>query len=83
MVDITNIEEQVFHILSVTLNIPVSEINSNSSMKTIREWDSLGHLNIVEAMEEYLEIELTLDELSIISSVQDWIDIFIKYQQIK
>ena len=83
MVNKKDIEDKVFHIISVTLNIPISILDINSSMKTIHEWDSLAHLNIVLAMETSLEIQLNLDELATISSVQDWVEIFIKYQDME
>tara|TARA_B100000768_G_C11210740_1_gene345890 strand:+ start:181 stop:432 length:252 start_codon:yes stop_codon:yes gene_type:complete len=83
MVNKKDIEDKVLHLISITLNIPKSKIDTNSSMKSIHEWDSLAHLNIVLAMEESLEIQLDLDELAVISSVQDWVEIFIKYQDME
>jgi len=83
MVNKKDIKDKVFHIISVTLNIPISTLDINSSMKTIHEWDSLAHLNIVLAMEKSLEIQLSLDELATISSVQDWVEIFTKYQNME
>lgn len=77
------IEDKVIDIISATLNIPKSKFDINSSMKTIREWDSLGHLKIVLDMEKYLKIQLNLDELATINSIQDWVEIFIKYKRSK
>tara|TARA_B100001093_G_C25960766_1_gene649016 strand:- start:6 stop:248 length:243 start_codon:yes stop_codon:yes gene_type:complete len=71
-------EEKAIEIIAQTLKIPSKLINRNSSIKNIPQWDSLGHLNIALEMEKYLNLQLPLDELANISSVNDWIQILKK-----
>jgi len=47
--------KQIFHDL---FGIPLDKINDNSSPSNIEKWDSLGHLNLVMAIEQRFQIKL-------------------------
>ena len=57
------IEGRIKNIISAVFEIPADSINDNSSPDSIESWDSLKHMNLVVALEEEFEIELTDDEI--------------------
>ena len=56
-------------ILALSLDLDVSEIQNNSDINNLLEWDSLSHIKIVMAIEAKLQRELTTDEIIAISDV--------------
>ena len=44
-------------------------------MNDIDEWDSLGHINIVSAVEREFEIKFTLEEIYEIKGVKQIVDL--------
>lgn len=46
----------------------------------IDAWDSVGHMQLMGALEEAFEIELDIDDIIEFSSFKKGIDIFRKYQ---
>lgn len=56
-------------ILALSLDLDVSEIQNNSDINNLPEWDSLSHIKIVLAIEEKLERNLTTEEIIDISDV--------------
>ena len=56
-------------ILALSLDLDVSEIQNNSGINNLPEWDSLNHIKIVLAIEEKLERNLTTEEIIDISDV--------------
>jgi acyl carrier protein len=57
------VEDRIKNVMSAVFEIPVNQIKDNSSADTIESWDSLKHMNLVVALEEEFEIELTDDEI--------------------
>ena len=53
------LEKRIKDIISTVFEIPIEEINDNSSPDTIESWDSLEHMNLVVAMEEEFSIQLS------------------------
>ena len=58
-----NIEDRIKNVLSVVFEIPIQEINDESSQDTILSWDSLKHMNMVVILEEEFEIEFNDNEI--------------------
>tara|TARA_B110000240_G_C13297812_1_gene367148 strand:- start:249 stop:479 length:231 start_codon:yes stop_codon:yes gene_type:complete len=56
-------------ILALSLDLDASEIQNNSGINNLPEWDSLNHIKIVLAIEEKLERNLTTEEIIDISDV--------------
>jgi len=52
-------KEKVYQILSQVLNVPIEEINEDSSPDTIEDWDSLRHMNLILALEEEFRVQFT------------------------
>ena len=52
-------KEKVYQILGQVMNVPIKEINEESSPDTIEDWDSLRHMNLVLALEEEFSVQFT------------------------
>jgi len=49
-------------VLSAIFNVEVGTLNDASSPDDIDAWDSVGHMNMVVALEEEFELEFTEEE---------------------
>jgi len=58
-----NIEDRIKNVISAVFEIPIQEINDESSSETILSWDSLKHINLVVTLEEEFEIEFNDNEI--------------------
>ena len=57
------IESELKNVMSAVFGISVDDINNNSSSITVKNWDSLKHMNLIIALEEEFEIEFSDDEI--------------------
>ena len=57
------LEKKLYKILSQVLNVPIEQINSESSPDTISEWDSLKHMNLVLTIEQEFGIQFTEEQI--------------------
>ena len=55
--------------MSAVFEIPVKQINDESSPDTVKSWDSLKHINLVISLEEEFEIEFTENEIIEITKI--------------
>lgn len=53
-----------------TLNIPPSRVTEEMTMQNTAEWDSLKHIELIVAIEGQYNIELTGDEIAVMTSYQ-------------
>ncbi len=49
--------ERVYKIISQVFNVPIENINDESSSDDIETWDSLKHMNMVLALEEEFNVQ--------------------------
>ena len=49
--------ERVYKIISQVFNVPIENINDESSSDDIETWDSLKHINMVLALEEEFNVQ--------------------------
>ena len=67
-------DKKIKNIMANVFKVKLKDIDDNSSPNSIKEWDSLKHLNLIVALEEEFKIKLDEHELesmvsfSIISS---------------
>lgn len=52
------------------LGLAVEEISDSSSPDTLSEWDSITHLNLVMAIEEAYDVQLTPEDALELNSVK-------------
>lgn len=55
-------ENKLKQVLVDVFNIDVGSINDTTSVDTVKEWDSLKHLNLVLALEEQYSITLSVEQ---------------------
>lgn len=51
------------------LEVPVSEINDETSPKNTKNWDSLKHINLVLAIEANFGVKFATSEIMLINSL--------------
>lgn len=66
-----NVKEKIIEIIANTLDVRVSEINDSSSIGDFPAWDSLGHMNLLQNIQDEFDIELDPEEIIELEDVQD------------
>jgi acyl carrier protein len=57
------ISERIKQVMSVVFDISPDQINEDSSIDNIENWDSLKHLNLILALEEEFGISIPDEEV--------------------
>lgn len=65
-----NITERVYQIIAGTLNIPVETVTPELGIGVIDQWDSMGNMAVMAALEEQLGIEIPIEDLFDLTSVE-------------
>jgi acyl carrier protein len=52
---------------------------SSLSYQSIKEWDSVGHMNLMLMIEEEFDIEMDIDDITDFSSYKKGMEILAKY----
>lgn len=69
-------KEEVLKLISKALDTDLSEISIESTSNDIDEWDSLGHLSLLQELDvNYNNITERIPELASVSSVKEIIDL--------
>ena len=66
-------------IFKTALNISDNKLNKNLKYNEIDEWDSIGHMTLVAALEEEYKITMETDDIIDFSSFKKGIEILKKY----
>lgn len=66
--------QQVYQLIAETLNVSIEVINDELAVGDIAEWDSLGHMQIITALETQMGIALDIEETLEIEDVEDILD---------
>ena len=61
--------EQLRNIMAAALEIPVEAIKENSRMDDIEEWDSLGHVHIIVALESAFDLYMDVEDFAELDNV--------------
>lgn len=62
---------QLCHFIAEVLGVPHSEVGPDTGPGTITKWDSLAHIQLVAAIEETYEVQLSMDEIINMLSVNE------------
>ena len=62
--------EKVRSIIAETINVPPEIVTDTLSIGDIEQWDSMGNMAIIAALEEKLGVEFPLEDLFEVNSVQ-------------
>tara|TARA_Y100001970_G_scaffold294353_1_gene451318 strand:- start:19282 stop:19521 length:240 start_codon:yes stop_codon:yes gene_type:complete len=63
-----------------SLNIDSSVFNEKLKYNEIPEWDSIGHMSLISALEEEFKITIETDDIVDLSSFKKGIEILKKYK---
>ena len=64
-------DDRVETLLAEILQVPRSKITDDLAMKDVDAWDSLKHMELIVALEEAFNIQLTFDEIIAMQSVRE------------
>ena len=67
-------------IFQKSLNVDADKVNENLKYNEIDEWDSIGHMTLMAALEEECKISLETDDIIDFSSFKKGIEILKKYK---
>lgn len=61
--------QRVFKVVSQVMGVPLEQITDESSPDTIKEWDSLRHMNLILALEEEFGVNFSDEQILELLSV--------------
>lgn len=61
--------EKLREIMASTLEISANRLNENSTMDDIEEWDSLGHVHIMVALEQTFDLYMDAEDFAELDSI--------------
>lgn len=61
--------DQIIELAADAFDVSVDEISTESSPDTIKNWDSIRHLNLVLAFEEYFRLKFIPEEIEQMVSI--------------
>jgi acyl carrier protein len=71
-----HLAEKVREIVSALFNFPLDRITESTSYGDVEAWDSIGHLNLVLALQEEFSVHVPpedFDKLSNISAIVNYV----------
>ena len=74
-------QDEILEIVSQIMNVPKDELNDDSSPQTIRDWDSLKHMNLILALEEKFAVTFSDEEIIDMLKVKTILEILSKKKQ--
>ena len=69
-----SLEEQVKHTIAEALDVEISVITPELGINDIPEWNSIGNLAIIAALEEVFGVEIPMDDLFDLTNVNSIIN---------
>ncbi len=67
------VKERIFEIVANVCETTPDQITEESTIGDFPTWDSMGHLTIVQKLEEVFEVDFDPDELMDLEDVSDFI----------
>jgi acyl carrier protein len=58
-----NIEKRIKNIIAKIFRVEVSAITEKSSVDNIENWDSLGHMNLILALEQEFGVQFEAEQV--------------------
>lgn len=55
--------DELKKIMAETFQIPVESIPDDGTNETVENWDSLGQINLIMALEKHFKVSFTLEEI--------------------
>ena len=70
------LEQKIKTIIANAIEIDISELGEESGIYRVRNWDSLGHLTVVVALENQFGISIPDEELEHLTTVSTIVNYF-------
>ena len=70
--------KEIYSIIASVLKISLDDVNDELSVGDIPTWDSLAHMQLIEALEQASESTLDIETIIEIEDVQDLLEVFQK-----
>lgn len=67
--------KQFIELISNILNVPSTELSLQSGPEDIVQWDSLAHINIITALEQTYDLQITMSEILTVKTVADLVNL--------
>jgi acyl carrier protein len=61
--------DRIQTVLAATLNVDASEITAETQFGDLPQWDSMGHMEVLVALEKEFGVEVTADTITNLISV--------------
>lgn len=75
IVNVENMDNKVIEIIARVLQVPVEEVENDTEIGELDEWDSLRNLTIFVELQKEFNIKITQDMLMDLENVDDIIDL--------
>jgi acyl carrier protein len=66
--------ERLQQTIAVTLKVPPAEVTESTKDEDLRQWDSLGHINLLMALEQEFGVFFEVEEFGNLNSVRAILD---------
>jgi acyl carrier protein len=66
----SSIKNKVVHLLMQQFQLSETEVNDDLSFGDIPQWDSLGHMSLISALEDEFHLEVDADLIAQLTSVK-------------
>jgi len=73
--DNQKISQKVLSVISKTLLVDIKDLDENTNMGDVKNWDSLNHLSLIISLEEEFNLNFIEDEIIKMISVSSIVDI--------
>lgn len=71
-------KEKLFQIVATTFEIPLKSVSEDLAAGSSPQWDSLGHLGLISAIEAGFETSFDVDELFEVETIGDFMGLLEK-----
>lgn len=63
--------DKLFQVVAETLNVPKHELSRDSRRDSIKEWDSLGHIMLILAIEREFHFKFSIEQIDRIKTIAE------------
>jgi acyl carrier protein len=70
-----NMEEKIIKLIAEVLQVPTSDVTTETEIGELDEWDSLRNVTIIAELQKQFNITITQDMLMDLENVADIIDL--------
>jgi acyl carrier protein len=68
-------KQKVIKIVALIVGVPTESLNEESSPDTVAYWDSIKHMNLIQAVEEEFKVSFSDEEIMNIYNIKSILDL--------